>query len=97
MIEASITSQLRKCFITNLYSSGVAPDDGRADRLDVLVNDDQAVHLVGDADGHNFGEVALERQITETFLDIAPPHFRVLFGKALDRGAYRHFGAGILG
>ena len=97
MLKAFTSSELRKRFIANLYRSGVTPDDGRADRLDVLVNDDQTVHLIGDADGDYTGEVALEGQIAETILDIAPPHFRVLLSEALERGAYQHFCAGILG
>ena len=88
--------------------AGVAPDDGRAQDVPVLVHAHQAVHLVGDADGLDVGGgegFALERGLAaHLFQDVGrgefqvrPPHGGILLSEAGLPGHDGRFALGIEG
>ncbi len=63
-------------------SAAVAPDDGWTERLAILIDADQTVHLIGDADGLDVGQrtASLGRYATCGLLQFVPPHFGFLLG-----------------
>ena len=51
MAQALVCAQLPESLLTVWHGARVTPDDGRSERLEILVDTHQAVHLIGDADG----------------------------------------------
>jgi len=76
----------------------VAPDDGLAQGVSRAVDADQAVHLVGDADGPDVVErVSRLAQGVEPHADVVPPQVGVLFGPAAVAGLDGHLLRGLDG
>ena len=93
VVQAPVGAQGPEGVVAVGDGAGVAPDDGRAQDVAVLVHAHEAVHLVGDADGLDVGGgegLALQGGLAADLLQdvgggefqVGPPHGRVLFGEA---------------
>ena len=93
VVQAPVGAQGPEGVVAVGDGAGVAPDDGRAQDIAVLVHAHEAVHLVGDADGLDVGGgegLALQGGLAADLLQdvgggefqVGPPHGRVLFGEA---------------
>ncbi len=55
-LETDVGADVLGGLVADLDGPAVAPDDGRAEDVEVLIDEDQAVHLIGDADGPSVGQ-----------------------------------------
>ena len=74
VVQAPVGAQFLEGLVAVGDGAGVAPDDGRAQDVAVLVHAHEAVHLVGIAD--------LLQDVGGGEFQVGPPHGGVLFGEA---------------
>ena len=78
MLQTPGLSDGRERRFTIRHGTGVAPDDGRTERLEVPVNTDEAVHLIGNAYRGDIVPSCLSKDISRSCLEILPPHEGIL-------------------
>ena len=85
MREAFLLAQRFKGLLSISNGTRVAPDDGGAQCLLILVDTHQSVHLVGDADGFDVGTVYARfgQDGLRSLLQVCPPAFWVLLSPSL--------------
>ena len=98
VLQAAFAAEGFECLGADFDGARVAPDDGLAQGVSRAVDADQAVHLVGDADGPDVVErVSRLAQGVEPHADVVPPQVGVLFGPAAVAGLDGHLLRGLVG
>ena len=99
MAEALFTAEFGEGLLAVGHGTGVAPDDGVTQRLQVFVHADEAVHLVRDTDGLDirFVGMALRHDVCRCRFQIVPPCVWCLFCPSLTEGLDGCFCLGVEG
>ena len=75
MTQAAVGTEVTEGALAIGHGTGVAPDDGRTEGLEVFVDAYQAMHLIGDANGCYVVtlDLGLGHNFLKALLGILPP------------------------
>ena len=93
MTQALVSTEILKSLLTVWDGTGVAPDDGRTQSLQVLIHTNETMHLIRNTDGLDLLSrgSSLNHDFLQTQLGIVPPHLGILLSPTSLDGRNRRF------